>query len=313
MMISAIHYTESHKDIWNSLNKRSRNGHFLFDRDFMEYHRDRFEDASLLILRGDDPIALFPANRSGDVVYSHQGLSFGGLVLGDGAGTEIVMEILAKVRDHFSQLGIAKIIYKAIPYIYHVRPASEDLYALYRLGARLVRRDVSTAIDLESPGSMSSRRRRGIKNASRSGVVCGKSSQWPEYWHVLASVLRERHNTSPVHSTEEIQLLASRFPDNIHLFTALHGNEVVGGTVIFETPTVAHAQYIAVSPGGRDVGALDGLFAFVIEQYRGRKRFFDFGISTESNGQVLNSGLITQKEEFGGSGIVHDVYELQCS
>lgn len=33
-----------------------------------------------------------------------------------------------------------------------------------------------------------------------------------------------------------------------------------------------------------------------------------FGICTENNGNFLNEGLINQKQEFGGRGIVHDFY-----
>ena len=47
----------------------------------MEYHQDRFEDASCLVINGKKLVAVFPANINEGAVYSHQGLSYGGLVI----------------------------------------------------------------------------------------------------------------------------------------------------------------------------------------------------------------------------------------
>jgi lipid II:glycine glycyltransferase (peptidoglycan interpeptide bridge formation enzyme) len=80
--------------------------------------------------------------------------------------------------------------------------------------------------------------------------------------------------------------------------------------VIFETATVAHAQYGAVSDEGRRIRALDALYMFLINYYRQSKRWFDFGISSEQDGRVLNPGLANQKEEFGGTGVAYDTYRM---
>ena len=46
----------------------------------MEYHNDRFEDFSLMVYKNGKLIALLPANKKDNIVYSHQGLSYGGVV-----------------------------------------------------------------------------------------------------------------------------------------------------------------------------------------------------------------------------------------
>ncbi len=46
----------------------------------MEYHQDRFDDNSLLIYKNEKLIAVFSANKKGSMLYSHQGLSYGGLM-----------------------------------------------------------------------------------------------------------------------------------------------------------------------------------------------------------------------------------------
>jgi hypothetical protein len=309
-VISILRYDPRMMNAWNDFNRSARNGHFLFDRGFMEYHADRFADDSVILREGDEILALFPANCAEGAIYSHQGLTFGGLVLGDKVTNVRVLGMFDALVRYCRQRGATKLIYKAIPAIYHRRPASEDLYCLFRFNARLVSRDVTTTIDYVSPGAYSARRRRGVRKAQQNHLVFGESDRWASYWEVLSITLSERHGVVAVHSLGEISSLASRFPQSIRLFTAMEGQSVVAGAVVFETATVAHVQYIASSSRGREVAALDGLFDHLINLYQRTKRFFDFGVSTESGGSILNEGLITHKEEFGGSSVVHDRYEL---
>ena len=310
MTIEARFYLPEDRAHWNSLNASARNGHFIFNRDFMEYHADRFQDASVVVVEDGEPLALLPANRAGDTVYSHQGLTFGGLILADRANTARVLAALREIVQLFAKSGVKSVIYKVIPVIYHARPAQEDIYGLTRLGAALVRRDVTTTLDLSEPGQRSKRRERGIKKAKAQGLHTRKSDRWDEYWSILAETLASRHDVRPTHTADEIKSLAARFPENISLVTTESESQLLAGLVVFETRTVAHAQYLASSAAGRDVGALDLAIDHAINEARPHKRFFDFGISTTDRGRVLNEGLIKQKEEFGGSAVVHDVYEL---
>jgi acetyltransferase-like isoleucine patch superfamily enzyme len=126
---------------------------------------------------------------------------------------------------------------------------------------------------------------------------------------VLVPQLATRHGVKPAHTLEEITLLASRFPEQIKQFSAYDGDEIVAGTTIYETPTVAHGQYGAVTEKGRQIGAEAYLFSTLIEQYKD-KRFFDFGISNEKEGRVLNHGLLEWKEGFGARCYAQDFYEI---
>ena len=223
------------------------------------------------------------------------------------------MHRLDAVAAYLREQGVTTMVYKVLPPIYHRQPAGADLYWLFRRDAVLVRRDITTTIDYRHPGSWASRRLRGVKKAAKSKLIMGVSHDIEEFWNLLNVILRSRHGVTPVHTQEEITLLMGRFPQNIQLFTAAREGEILAGVLMFETETVAHAQYIAVSETGRDLGALDGLFDFLVRHYASNKRFFDFGISTKERGRILNEGLITHKEEFGGGGVMHDVYELDLS
>jgi Acetyltransferase (GNAT) domain len=309
--INVVRYKPSLAAIWNRAVAEARNGHFLFDRRFMEYHADRFADSSLLFFAGDRLLGVMPANRRDDILYSHQGLTFGGIVASDRLGASLTLPVFEALWSHLAGEGIRALVYKPLPPIYHHRPAQDDLYALFRQGAELVRRDVSTTIDYAARVVSSKGRRKGVRKAARAGLLYRESDRWDEFWAILVEVLADRHHRRPVHTLSEMRLLHARFPEAIRLFAALSpGGDMLAGVVMFNSGTVAHAQYSATSAAGRAACALDGLFRFLIEHYRRSKRWFDFGISTEDEGRVLNTGLAKFKEQFGGCSTVYDVYRL---
>ena len=222
---------------------------------------------------------------------------------------------LAMASDYFRSRDFKRFLYKAVPSIYHAAPAADDLYALFRLGATRTRADLSASIDLERRGRVSQRRIRGARKSDKKGVTIQEGADWlARYWPVLELNLNEKHGAKPVHSLDEIEYLAGIFPDEISCVCAVLDGRVAAGAVLFESPTVSHAQYIASSPDGRAVNAPDCLFEFLIGRAAASgKRYFDFGISNEDQGLVLNSGLYRFKSEFGASGIVHEFYEIDLS
>lgn len=304
-------YTAQNFEAWNAFNLASKNGTFLFDRNYMDYHSDRFADYSLLIVDEQDQIAgLLPACREGSVVRSHAGLTYGGIVTDDRMRTSRMLDLFGVVVRHLRERGVDNLEYKTIPSIYHRLPAQEDLYALFRLKADLIRRDVLSVIQLPLKLKFQSRRLRGIKKAESFNVKISETSRWESFWSILSDNLRDKHGKEPVHSLQEILLLRGRFPEHVRLFTAQMEDEVVAGAVMYCAPPVVHVQYIASNESGRKVGALDLLFAHLIRDFSGYS-YFDFGISTEENGYVLNEGLIEFKEGFGASCILHDQYILR--
>jgi Acetyltransferase (GNAT) domain len=304
-------YEPAARSSWDDVVKRARARHFLFERDYMEYHADRFADASLMVLKDGDPIAVLPGSRHGDEIVSHGGLTFGGLLSGPEltvSGTLAAFDaIAATLRDD----GVRRLVYKAVPHLYHVAPAEEDLYALHAAGARLVRRDVSAAVAAGSPSAYSEERRRAIRRGASAGLELGESAQIEDFMELLAEVLQARHGVEPVHTPAEMRLLADRFPGRIRLWTASAGGELVAGALIYETPVVAHAQYIANGPRGRELGAGDALFDHLLTAVY-RDKWFDFGISNEREGE-LNAGLMRNKEGFGARAVVHDRYLLELA
>jgi Acetyltransferase (GNAT) domain len=304
-------YEPAARGEWDDAVKRARARHFLFERDYMDYHADRFADASLIVLRDGDLVAVLPGSRHDDDVVSHGGLTFGGLLSGPGMTVSNTVAALDAITATLRADGVRRLVYKAVPHIYHVAPAEEDLHALHAAGARLVRRDVSAAVAGGAAADYSEERRRAIRRGASAGLELGESGQIEAFMELVTEVLQTRHGVEPVHTPAEMRLLADRFPGRIRLWTASAGGEIVAGALIYETPVVAHAQYIANGPRGRDLGAGDVLFDHLLTAVYSDK-WFDFGISNEREGE-LNAGLMRNKEGFGARAVVHDRYLLELS
>jgi hypothetical protein len=312
-MFKIRRYTKGDEEAWNKFVAESKNGTFLLDRRYMDYHSDRFSDFSLLVFdERDDLTALLPANRVGDRVTSHGGLTYGGIVSDRSMTISRMLDLFACVRTFLAEAGVAALDYKTIPAIYHRLPAEEDRFALFIQGAELARRDVLSVIDLTTRGPVQERRLRGARKAKSAGILVERSKRWEEFWSVLSANLGDRHDRRPVHTLEEILLLHGRFPANIQLFVATKGRAVLGGTVLFLAGRTVHAQYIGSNEEGRGISALDHLFEQLIRQFEGSSdaRYFDFGISNEGDGRNLNRGLVEFKEGFGARAVVHDHYSL---
>lgn len=309
-MVSIVAYGPEHKAQWNEFVASSKNGMFLFYRDYLEYHSDRFADASILFFDGDRLLAVMPASRDGDALRSHGGLTFGGILSDQRMKTPVMLTIFDVLLEHLKSQGVKKMVYKAIPHIYHDIPAEEDLYALFRHNARLIRRDVSSTIWMKDKVGFSTRRRRGLKKGLANGLTVDRSYDFRTFMTIEEEVLQYKYGVKPTHTTEEIECLAGRFPEHIQLFTASREATMVAGVIVYESDNVAHTQYIASSDEGKKLFAGDRLFDFLINEVFAEKKYFDFGISTEDQGRFLNIGLVTQKEEFGARATVYDTYEM---
>ena len=307
-----IRYREELKNEWDRFVEKARNATFLFMRDYMDYHSDRFTDASLMFYDGNSLRALLPMNHSSDGdAKSHEGLTYGGFILSDDSRYSEVKEMLLLTMQWAKEnLGAKKIIYKPTPYIYHRVPSQEDLYALFIVGARLTGRSLSSTIENRERIPFSQLRRRKAKRAAKEGITYKENSDYGTYWSILADVLANAHGCAPTHTLDEIELLHSRFPERIRLFSAYKEETMLAGCVVYETARTAHIQYIAASPEGKAAGALDGLFEYLFDNTYSNVEFIDFGISTEKGGTILNEGLLFQKEGFGGRGITYDIYEI---
>lgn len=303
-------YNSELKSLWNNFVECSRNGMFLFDRDYMEYHSDRFIDHSLLFFQDSKLLCILPANVREGTLYSHEGLTFGGIISDRQMKVSILLDVFDALSEHCKKENIKEILYKVIPHIYHSIPSEEDLYALFFHKAELVSRSVSLAICQTNVSQFESNRIRTIKKAKQNNLIVKKSLDLKFFMEMVEANLLERHNAKPTHSIKELQLLAEKFPNNIKLFASLKDDVMLAGVLIYESKNVAKVQYVATSQLGRSLGAGDIVFDFLINQHYKEKRYFDFGTSMSPQGLSLNVGLIEYKESFGARTVVYDSYKF---
>lgn len=313
-MIFVQRYSAEQESRWNEFNRNSKNSLFMFERNYMDYHQNRFVDHSLMFYDDNHLIAILPMNEKDDILYSHGGLTYGGFIIDEKMKQQIMLECFDKLKKYCLDNEIHKLIYKTIPYIYHSVPAEEDRYALYRNGAYLLKIESSTVINLRKLVGMSTLRKRQIKKAIKNNVEISIGNTFEDYdiyMDLLKEVLNKRHNVNAVHTAKEIYLLHSRFPNNIYLYMAKYKGKLVAGIIIFEYANVIHTQYLASNDMGRSIGALDLIISKILEGFSTSKTYLDFGISTEDSGRYLNTGLISQKEGFGGRVMVYETWEME--
>lgn len=309
-------YTPNDAPVWDTLVNSSWNGTFLHTRRFLSYHRNRFQDKSLLILDEKGRLAgVLPAAESltvPDIVVSHPGITYGGLIhAGRLIGGKSIFAF-EEITTFYRTMGYAKLVYKAVPFIYHRVLVQDDLYALFRKKAVLSRSDLAAIVDLSQPSRLSELRRRGYFKAQRANLTLKAGKEcFPKFWDILEERLSKKFGKKPVHSLEEILELHSLFPQQIQCLTLNKGGETIAGTVLFRSHKTVHAQYIAASELGYKFNALDLLFSTCIEQAKAEGfTYFSFGISTENDGWQLNEGLYNFKMGFGSGSITHNFYEI---
>ncbi|MBF1246402.1 MAG: GNAT family N-acetyltransferase [Lautropia mirabilis] len=331
-------YTAADRPAWNDFIRRSRNGVFLFQREYMDYHADRFEDASVIVESAQGTpriVAVLPANRrhapDGDHCVTHGGLTFGGLVMDEKLGGAQVLAVMEQLAAWLAGRNFVQLHYKATPHLYHRLPSEDDLYALHRLGAHTTQVLLSSTLDLQRQAPTSSQKNHALNLAKRAGIDVGRCRR-ADYWPLLNQTLQSRHGVGPVHTLAEIERLAGAFTqlevlgawqrpsdgapanqghdphataDVAALPVKPESCSLHAGIVLYHYTGVTHTQYLASAPEGFETRAQHAILELAIEAARARgQRWFSFGTSTTEGGAVLNEGLLRHKEMFGARSTI---------
>ena len=298
------------KDKWDKYVAQARNATFLFYREYMDYHADRFDDHSLMCYKNGKLHSLLPAHIVGDTLYSHFGLTYGGLIMNIAVTAADVIALFKELNEFLRRAGIKKVIYRPIPWIYHRHPSEEDLYAIFwQCRARLHSRNIGTTICMNQQLAWRKDHRRRLKQAEQQCVKVVKNGSIEEFWGILEENLRKKFNAKPVHTLEEMMLLKSKFPENIIQYNAYLGGQIIGGITLYLTPQVLHGQYSATNEAGKENGAMEAIYQRVMYEDFPSIPYLDCGSSTEQQGSQVNEGLIAHKEGYGGRAICYDTYE----
>ena len=307
-------YQSDRKDDWDRFVRKAKNATFLFERDFMDYHRDRFRDHSLMVYKDDRVFAVLPANKQDTQLISHQGLTYGGLILGTEAKLSDSLRAWTLMLQFLDQNGIETLKIKQIPGFYTLLPSDELAYFLFLCEAELINRDLIMLIDQQQALGFQKNRREGINKAMRKGLEVKVDDDFEAFWkEILKPNLSRKHGAEPVHSLDEIILLHQRFPQQIRQVNVYHGDKLVAGTTVFLTRTTIHPQYVSADQDKNQLGSLDMLYDFVMREFSQGRRYFDFNTSVDPDTGGLNPGLIFWKETCGARAYAMDNYLVQTA
>lgn len=304
-------YQESDYANWNAFIGQAKNATFLFHRDFMEYHKDRFEDFSLMVFEGKKLVAVLPANKVGNELYSHQGLSYGTIVIQNNVRIKEYLGIVRELMFYLSEVNIEFVYLKLPPKIYNKVLADELDYVSFLLQAEVYRSDIYMVVDNNDSYIPNRNRKRALKMASQIDIEVLEDHNYLGFWEqVLVPNLKTRFGVSPVHSLDEIKQLANSFPDQIKLFNAYINGVLNAGVVLFVMDNLIHFQYSSGNEDRNSTAALDALFDFVIRKYL-NKKYISLGSSSDKNGLVINEGLAYWKESLGAKASVQNYIKLK--
>jgi len=311
-MIEIIRYSNKFFSQWNDFVQKSKNATFLLNRNYMDYHSDRFKDLSLIFKKQNKIIALLPASLNNNIVHSHGGLTYGGILVSKKISTALMLQVFSKLLLYLKDINVKKIVYKSIPHIYHKIPAEEENYCLFINNFSLLKREISSTINIRTT-NLRPQKLNGYRKAIKLGLKLIETSSCNSIINIINQTLKKKYNTNAVHSADEMNTLKKKFNEEIKFFNLIIDNKIEGGAILFIANNVVHAQYISSSAKAKKKRALDFIICFICEHYKNKLEWFDFGISTENNGKNLNFNLIKSKEEFGLSAICYDTYELNIT
>jgi hypothetical protein len=265
-----------------------------------------------MLYKNDKLMGLLPANRIGNDVHSHQGLSYGGLLLSRTVKFTDVLNGFSTVLQFLSDNAIENLNLKLLPKMYHSFPADEMDYLLFVLEAKLQKKETLSVIEMSKNLKFSKDRINGIKRGEKHQLIIKEVTDFDEFWKQILKVnLQEKYGVKPVHSLVEIEKLKKLFPKQIRQFNVYDTNKLVAGTTIFESKQVAHCQYISGDENKNTLGSLDFLHHHLITEVFKNKQYYDFGSSNEDYGMKINKGLQYWKEGFGARTIIHEFYSIK--
>ncbi len=311
-------YMPGDAEAWDAFVSTSPMGTWMQTQRFLSYHGDRFQDRSLILLNTKKqweailPAAVDP--KEPKRVVSHPGLSYGGLIHQGELRGEKMLAAFQEIISYYQAAGYQSLRYKATPAFYHQHPSQDDLYALFRLNAHRYRCDITSLIDLNHRPKPCYSLKRALQQAEKNQIGVSETENPADIealWLILADNLQRKHGAHPVHSLQEILQLKSLFPNAIRFIVGRKETDIVAGFVLFVMPMTTHMQYSAASEVGYDTYALNPIaeYAIALANTLG-SRYFDFGISTESDGQILNQGLYRFKGKFGSGSALHEFFDV---
>jgi len=309
-MIEVRRYNETYKDSWNEFVSLSSNSSFMFERDYMEYHSDRFCDYSLMLFENEKLKALLPGNVKDGCFMSHQGLTFGGIINMPDCSYEKAVSLINEFNLFLHKACVKTVVVKTPPFFYS--PQLQQVYDFIFQYNQAVSKSIGLGACIYLPTHEFPKK--CVKRGKLDSYDCVFSDDLSLFWGMLEENLQVRHAAKPVHDLSEISALRNMFSDKIKLLCIVHSEtkELHAAALLYENVSVVKVQYFATSAAGRANRASDVLYYNLISHYKNEASFIDFGSNMSSDGMV-NASLVATKEKFGAVIFPINKYEFDTS
>lgn len=309
-LIEIVRYNDWLKNQWNTFVDETKNGCFLFHRDFMEYHKDKFQDFSLLIYCNSELTAILPASIANNEVTSHKGLTYGGILVKKNCKFGLFKSVFFAINNYLVSQKVTHLHLKTLPTIY-CEVANDELAYLHQFYGDALELNIGSVV-YKNSNFISKSIIRNAKNALKKGIEIKKTNDFDTFWNdLLIPRLNERYSKKPIHTLTEIKQLKALFPDKIELVAAFLNNEMIAGTVLFKHKKFLKSQYIASKSSFNKLGGLDLLHFEILRNLK--HDFFDFGTSLNNTLALENENLLAWKEQFAARTIVFPTYTFKIT
>ena len=201
------------------------------------------------------------------------------------------------------------------PSFYSNRVSNYVEYALLSCGFDYLTREVTSTLTIgenedEILKKFKSSHQRAVKKSQNLGVEVKITNKLDEFFSILETNLKIRHDVKPTHTIDELKTLITLFPEEINVFGAFYNHQMIAGVLnIIVKEGVALAFYISHKNEFQELRPLNLLF-FNIFKWAITKniKMYDFGTFTVDG--VANMGLGRFKENFGASGVFRDSLKI---
>ena len=319
-MIKVKKFSKDNYLAWDSFVRNANNGTIFHLRKFLNYHSpERFKDNSIELYKGNNLLSVFPAadimKEGKRILVSHPGASYGSFITKEDLSIKNAIEMVEELNGYAIRQGFDGIEMTIPPSFYSNRVSNYVEYALLSGGFDYFRREVTSTLTIgeneeDILNKFKPSHQRAVKKSKNLGVEVKITKKVEEFFSILETNLKIRHDVKPTHTIDELKTLITFFPEEINVFGAFYNHQMIAGVLnIIVKKGVALAFYISHKNEFQELRPLNLLF-FNIFKWAITKniKMYDFGTFTVDG--VANMGLGRFKENFGASGVFRDTLKI---
>ncbi|WP_341659372.1 hypothetical protein [Vibrio sp.] len=322
-MLTITNATQTQLVLWDSLVTKSDEGTIFHSRKFLSYHQERFvkSEKQLVWLKGEQLFGVMPTVvcelNGKNTLLSPYGASFGGPIFRKTLKLKEGDEAIRALINYLDSNEIANCSLTLSPAIYNEKNSEVIGYCLEKYGFKLVSRDIFSVIGLKGKSyedvwqGYEGRARTSIRK-SKEQFEIKTDAIIDEFYNILVED-KNRLNSTPTHSLEQLKQLKSLFPKQVWVDIATHKESGTKAGICYFMPSTNTVLtfYMAQETRALKLNGVSVLVDFGIHNaVKNGCTYFDFGGSSIGY-DIENIGVANFKESFGAYSVSRPSYVRQ--